>query len=96
MRGANRLAAEALPFSTMPGERRRIRTAAFEDRDNVSEITWPIWSEPLDSDSVRSLVCSVKIQEADRRVMARRGILQVGSAQRFTEGIGISARPALL
>jgi len=86
MRGANRLAIEALPFfPTMP-EGRRIRTAAFEDRDTVSEITWPIWSEPLGSDSVRSLLCSAEVQEADRRVMTRRGILQVFRAKRFTEG----------
>ena len=87
MRGANRLAVEALSFfPTMPDERRRIRTAAFEDRDSVSEITWPIWSEPLESDSARSLLCSAEVQEADRWVMNRRGILQVFRAKRFTDG----------
>jgi hypothetical protein len=87
MRGANRLAIEAIPFfPTMPEGRRRIATAGFDDRAGVSEITWPVWSDPLGCDSVRSLLCSAELQEADRWVMNRRGVLQVFRARRFTEG----------
>lgn len=87
MRGANRLAVEALPFfPTMPEERRRTVTAAFQDREKVTEITWPIWSEPIGPDSARSLLNSAEVQEADRSVMARRGIVQVFRAKRFTDG----------
>ena len=86
MRGANRLAIEALPlFPTLP-DGRRVRTTGFEDRNRVTEITWPIWSEPLGLDTVRSLLCSAEVQEADRHTMFARGVVQVFRAKRFTEG----------
>jgi hypothetical protein len=86
VRGANRLAIEALPlFPTFP-ERRGVRTAGFEDRNQVTEFTWPIWSELLGLDTIRSLLWSKEIQAADRETMQRRGIQQVFRANRFTEG----------
>lgn len=90
MRGANRLAVEALPlFSTVP-RGRQLRTVAFEDRDGQTEVTWPIWSEPLRLETVASLIALDNIQEADfdneREQMRRRNIVQVFRAKRFTEG----------
>jgi hypothetical protein len=86
MRGANRLAVEALPlFATVP-ERRQLRTVAFDDRDGGTEITWPIWIAPLNLNTVASLVASKEVQNADRATMSRRGIVQVFRARRFTEG----------
>ena len=86
MRGANRLAVEALPlFATVP-KGRRTGTVAFDDRDGGTVITWPIWIAPLDLNTVASLVASEEVQAPDRATMSRRGIVQVFRARRFTEG----------
>ncbi len=86
MRGANRLAVEALPlFPTVP-EGRQLRTVAFYDLDRETEIAWPIWREPLNLSTVASLLASDEVQKADRSTMTRRGIVQVFRARRFTEG----------
>jgi hypothetical protein len=86
MRGANRLAVEALPlFPTVP-ERRRLRTVAFEDTDAGAEVAWPIWSEPLSLDVVAALLACEDVQKADRSTLARRGVAQVFRAKRFTDG----------
>lgn len=89
MRAANRLAVEALPlFPTVACDAKTIRTIGFCDRDGKTEITWPIWSEPLELDTVKVLLASVEIQEdkPQRRVMTSRRIDQVFRARRFTEG----------
>lgn len=86
MRGANRLAIESLPmFPTMPG-RGRVDTVGFRDRSRVTEITWPIWADPLNQRTVESLLASREVQDADRRTMTQRGVAQVFRARRFTEG----------
>ena len=77
VRGANRLAIEALPFfPTVPGAR-RLGTTAFE-KDHV---TWPIWIEPLNLNSAASLLASKEVQEAERSTMTQRGIVQVFQAR---------------
>jgi hypothetical protein len=86
MRGANRLAIEALPlYPTVPGQG-RVGTTGFQDRNRATEVTWPIWIEPLDLSTVASLLASKEVQEADGTTMARRGVAQVFRARRFTEG----------
>jgi hypothetical protein len=91
MRGANRLAIEALPlFPTVPIGR-QIRTVGFQDRNGETEITWPIWSEPLRVETVASLLAAAEIQageiqKGERSSLARRNIVQVFRAKRFTEG----------
>lgn len=86
VRGANRLAIEALPiFPTVP-KAHRIHTVAFENRDSDEEVTWPVWGCQLDLPTVRSLVVSSEIQCPDRLTMMRRGIAQVFCSTRFTEG----------
>jgi hypothetical protein len=90
MRGANRLAIEALPlFPTVPIGR-QLRTVAFQDRNGETEITWPIWSEPLRVETVASLLAFDEIQAGEiqtgaRSRMARRNIAQVFRAKRFTD-----------
>jgi hypothetical protein len=88
VRGANRLAIEALPlFPTVPSGR-RLRTVGFADRSGETEVTWPVWSEALDLATVRSLLACAEIQEPepDRREMMQRKVAQVFRARRFTEG----------
>ncbi len=72
-------------FPTAP-DGRRLQTVGFEDRDREKEITWPIWTEPLDLKTVGSLLASKDIQKADRNAVNRRGVAQVFRARRFTEG----------
>jgi hypothetical protein len=79
MRGANRLAVEALPLFPTAPVGRRIRTAAFRDGETGTEVMWPIWTDPLELGSVASLLVSGT--EA-----ARPGVAQVFRAVRFTEG----------
>jgi hypothetical protein len=86
MRGANRLAIEALPmFPTVP-QKRRIRTVAFEDDDFGTGITWPIWTEQLDLSTVASLLASGGGRGMAEGTAPRPGIAQVFRARRFTEG----------
>jgi hypothetical protein len=90
MRGANRLAVEALPlFPTAPSAR-RLRTVGFQDRNRETEITWPIWDEPIDIGTLQSLLAMSELQEdepgANQKSLAARGIVQVFRAKRFTEG----------
>ena len=86
VRGANRLAIEALPlFPTVP-QRAVLRTVAFGDKDARAEVTWPIWLDPLSLNVVASLLACEDVQEADHSTLARRGVAQVFRAKRFTDG----------
>lgn len=91
MRGANRLAVEALPLFPTAPDGRRLRTLGFKDRNGDTEVTWPIWSEALDLRTVASLLGLSEMQDAKfdgprRSALARRGIRQVFRAKRFTDG----------
>lgn len=79
MRGANRLAIEALPLFPTAPVGRRIRTTGFRGGDSGAEVVWPIWTDGLDVGSVRSVLAS-RVEEG------RPGIAQVFRAVRFTEG----------
>ncbi len=82
VRGANRLAIEALPlFPTVPTAKRLETTAFAKD-----QITWPIWVEPLNLRTASSLLAAKDIQSPERPIMTQRGIVQVFRARRFTEG----------
>ena len=88
MRGANRLAVEALPlFPTAACAGRKVRTVGFMERKGRREITWPIWSEPLDLDTVKALLASAEIQEdePERRAMTSRKVAQAFRAWKFKE-----------
>ena len=86
MRGANRLAIEALPlFPTVP-QGRRIRTVAFEDGDAGTEITWPIWDDRLELGTVALLLAASDVRESAGRDSVRPGITQIFRARRFTDG----------
>ena len=67
MRGANRLAAEALPlFPTAPGAR-ELFTSGFAEIDGFTQLTWPIWLETLDVDTVASLLALDELHDGRRR-----------------------------
>ena len=87
MRGANRLAVEALPlFPTAPGEG-NLQTTGFTQRRGEGVIfTWPIWGVPLNIDTVRSLLSLAELQQAqlDRQSLSSRGVVEIYRSQRIT------------
>lgn len=86
MRGANRLAIEALPlFPTMPAVGGVLLTTGF-DRSN--SIRYPVWEGAVDVESARSLLAMEDVAEGggERRGLVQRGVLQVYRSSRFTDG----------
>jgi hypothetical protein len=85
MRGANRLAIEALPlFPVMPSNR-RISTTGFSRLEDGMVTTWPIWSEPLRLDAIRTLLALGELQQqiVSPQRLQERGIVQVFRSLRF-------------
>ena len=86
MRGANRLAMEALPLlPTAPGER-KLHTTGFSQRPGEVLFTWPIWEVSLSMDVVRSLLSMAELQEPepDHATLRARGVVEVYRSQRIT------------
>lgn len=84
--GANALAIMALPFfPTMP-RIDGLETTAFRGRRASSTfVSWPLWSQPLTADSVRSLL-SINCEALSLLERASVGIKQCFRAQRLTIG----------
>ena len=85
VRGANRLAVEALPLlPTAPGAR-QIATTGFSHRDGVVSFTWPIWRDPLSLEVVRSLLAlsELREREPDRARLHAIGIVDVYRSERI-------------
>ncbi len=100
VRGANRLAVEALPyFPTIPVER-GLETTGFKRRNRGLEFTWPIWSQAAGLDTVRSLVSLRELQKEppNRELLRAKGVEEVYRAQRIWIGQGanrkVNFRPA--
>ena len=88
MRGANRLAVEALPLlPTAPGDR-QLHTTGFSRQDKAVSLTWPIWEGALSLDVVRSLLALSEIQkpEPSRPILSAMRIVEVYRSQRMTVG----------
>ena len=100
VRGANRLAIEALPLLPTAPVRARLETTGFTQRKGRGVLwTWPIWTVPVPLDVVRSLLSLPQLQadEPDRRNLSAQGIAEVYRCERITEGKYrnfTSARPA--
>lgn len=89
MRGANRLAIEALPlFPTAPGEQRLYTTGFSQRRGEGILFSWPIWEGALSIEVVRSTLSLAELQEPlpDRNKLLALGIVEVYQSQRITEG----------
>ena len=88
MRGANRLAIEALPLlPTMPTESGLATTCFKGSGARNTFFTWPIWDRPLSIDVVRSVLARPfdldVTSESDRAAL---GIVATYSSQRITIG----------
>jgi hypothetical protein len=89
VRGANRLAFEALPFFPVLSHHGRARTTGFGAGSNPT-FTYPVWAAPANVDMLRSMLALPDLQKAkigDRREMlAGMGIVAVYRCERVTRG----------
>jgi hypothetical protein len=89
VRGANRLAIEALPLLPTAPVGRLLQTTGFlrSRRDGVL-ITWPIWERPVTLETARSLVSLPELQNSspDRARLQAMGIVEVYRSERITQG----------
>jgi len=86
--GANRLAFEALPlFPCMPVGS-RLQTTGFSRFEKAVTITWPIWTDTLGMDEIRTLLASPSLQKEspDRNTLSAMGIHQIYRSRRISEG----------
>jgi hypothetical protein len=89
VRGANRLAIEALPlFPTMPTAHALETTGFSGHKSNNTFLTWPIWTIPITIDVCGSLLAHSELQkkEPDLCALAPLGITTVFRSQRITIG----------
>jgi hypothetical protein len=87
MRGANRLAIEAIPFlPTMPSNRRLVTTAFHGSGARSTFFNWPIWNAPLNAQVVASLLPRVSelVEHPERRFAL--GINAIYCSARITIG----------
>lgn len=98
VRGANRLAIEALPLLPTAPVRQRLETTGFTQRKGRGSVwTWPIWTEPANLDVVRSLMTLPELQKdaPDRLALTAMGIAEIYRSQRITQGKYRNFTPAL-
>ncbi len=89
VRGANRLAIEALPLLPTGPVGKRLDTTGFVQRRKQGVFfTWPIWEPPISLDVVRSLVSLPELQRPapDRRLLETVGIVEIYRSERITQG----------
>ena len=86
MRGANRLAVEALPLFPTAHKGAKLHTTGFLLHRRNTFLTWPIWEAPLNVDVVRSLLSLSQLQstQPDRSILQSIGVKEVYRSQRIT------------
>ena len=98
MRGANRLAVEALPLLPTAPEERQLHTTGFSQRrgENVM-FSWPIWEVSLSIDVVRSLLSLAELQKPrpNRNRLFAMGVVEIYRSQRITRDKYRSFTPAV-
>lgn len=87
MRGANRLALEALPLLPTAPQERELHTTGFSQRRGEGVFfTWPIWECPLGVDVVRSILSLAELQNThpDHNRLRAMGIVELFRCERIT------------
>jgi hypothetical protein len=87
VRGANRLAIEALPlFPVMPTTRALETTGFSGHKSSDTFFTWPIWMVPINLDVCRSLLAHAELQRASpaTETFASLGVSAAFRSQRIT------------
>ena len=96
VRGANRLATEALPLFPTAPMKGGLQTTGFRRRKRQNEFTWPIWRDGVGCASVRSLVALAELQKSpesenggfSREALLAMGVEEIYRAQRVRIGEG--------
>ena len=85
MRGANRLAIEAFPFFPVMTSNGHASTTAFRRSSHGLEISWPVWTDSLGMDEIRSLLCIPDLSNEKPNLLSisSRGVIQVYRSRRF-------------
>lgn len=88
MRGANRLAIEALPLLSTAPCGKRLETTGFAENGRTTTFSWPIWDCPLSTEVVRSVLAMAETQasEPNRSALRAAGVVEVFRSQRTTVG----------
>lgn len=89
VRGANRLAIEALPLlPTMPVGADLATTGFSRLVDRGIYWSWPIWDRPVIVEVVRSLLAYDELQRQppDRRQLSAMGVREIYRSRRITQG----------
>lgn len=89
VRGANRLAIEALPVLPTAPTNGRLETTGFRQRKGREVVwTWPIWTKPIGVDVLRSLLSLPELQKEapDRASLAAMGVAEIYRCYRITQG----------
>ena len=98
VRGANRLAVEALPlFPTMPMGRRLETTGFSQNRGHGVYWSWPIWEPSICLDVLRSMLAlsELQVRSPDRDKLQSMGIVEIFRCQRITQGKYRNFTPAI-
>lgn len=98
VRGANRLAIEALPmFPTMPNTSQLATTGFVGYKSNDTFWTWPIWDTPIGIDVCRSLLASSELANPNLEIatLSPTGVRAVFRSQRVTIGKFRNFTPAI-
>ncbi len=87
MRGANRLAIEALPLLPTAPQEKELHTTGFSQRRGEGVfLTWPIWECPIGTDTVRSLLSLAELQDPrpHRGRLRSMGVVEIYRCERIT------------
>lgn len=98
VRGANRLAVEALPLLPVMPVGSHLETTGFSQRRGQGVLwTWPIWEGALGVDTVRSLLALRELQQRQplRDQLRTIGVVEVYRSQRITQGKYRNFAPAM-
>lgn len=96
VRGANRLAVEALPYFPTVPRGRRLLTAGFPESDGGRTLRWPIWKPRLPRTTVRSLLVHPELAATPLRadLLSLLGVVEVFRSRRITVGQHRNFTPA--
>lgn len=100
--GANLLAVHALPLFPAHPRTRGLVSTGFREVMPYPEFTWPIWTDAIGLDTVRSLLTLKELHDWENRIdhgsLEARGVAQVYRSPRVRIGQGanfkVSFRPA--
>lgn len=98
VRGANRLAIEALPLIPTAPVLRSLHTTGFVQRRREGVFfTWPIWEAPASLVTITSLLALAELQNEPlkRELLRARGIAEIYRSQRITQGKYRNFTPAM-